>query len=52
MSSKLSDAGVRVTCVRYNVTIHDFVRLNALANTPATCGAIAQTVGDLSGALG
>ena len=32
---KLSDAGVRVTSVRYNGTIHDFVVLNALADTPA-----------------
>ncbi len=32
---KLSEAGVRVTSVRYNCTIHDFVMLNALADTPA-----------------
>ena len=44
---KLSDAGVRVTSVRYNGTIHDFVMLNALADTPATRGAIAQAVGAL-----
>jgi len=49
---KLSDAGVRVTSVRYNCTIHDFVMLNALADTPATRGAIAQAVGTLKGALG
>jgi acetyl esterase len=49
---KLSDAGVRVTAVRYNGTIHDFVMLNALADTPATRGAIAQAVGALRGALG
>jgi acetyl esterase len=49
---KLSDAGVRVTSVRYNGTIHDFVMLNALADTPATRGAIEQTVGALRGALG
>jgi len=49
---KLSDAGVRVTSVRYNGTIHDFVMLNALADTPATRGAIAQAVGTLRGALG
>jgi acetyl esterase len=49
---KLSDAGVRVTAVRYNGTIHDFVMLNALADTPATRGAIAQAVGALKGALG
>jgi acetyl esterase len=39
---KLSDAGVRVTSVRYNCTIHDFVMLNALADTLATRGAIAS----------
>ena len=49
---KLSDAGVRVTSVRYNCTIHDFVMLNALADTPATRGAIAQAVGALRRALG
>ena len=49
---KLSDAGVRVTSVRYNGTIHDFVMLNALADTPATRGAIAHAVGALRGALG
>jgi acetyl esterase len=49
---KLSDAGVRVTSVRYNGTIHDFVMLNALADTPATRGAIAQAVSALKGALG
>ncbi|HEX3521935.1 MAG TPA: alpha/beta hydrolase fold domain-containing protein [Stellaceae bacterium] len=49
---KLSDAGVRVTSVRYNGTIHDFVMLNALADTPATRGAIAQAVGALKIALG
>lgn len=40
---KLSRAGVRVTSVRYNGTIHDFVSLNALADTPAVRGAIQQT---------
>src|SRR5215467_6213863 len=49
---RLSDAGVRVTSTRYNGTIHDFVMLNALADTPAACGAIAQAVGALRGALG
>jgi acetyl esterase len=48
---KLSDAGVRVTSVRYNSTIHDFVMLNALADTPATRGAITQAIGALRGAL-
>jgi acetyl esterase len=49
---KLSDAGVRVTSVRYNGTIHDFVVLNALADTPATRGAVAQIIGTLSTAFG
>ncbi|HYM31286.1 MAG TPA: alpha/beta hydrolase [Candidatus Cybelea sp.] len=40
---KLARAGVRVTSIRYNGTIHDFVLLNALADTPAARGAIAQT---------
>lgn len=48
---RLSDAGVRVTSVRYNGTIHDFVMLNALADTPATRGAIAQAIGALKMAL-
>ncbi|WGD50331.1 alpha/beta hydrolase [Bradyrhizobium sp. CB1650] len=39
----LARAGVRVTSARYNDTIHDFVLLNALADTPAARGAIAQT---------
>jgi acetyl esterase len=40
---QLIRAGVRVTSTRYNGTIHDFVMLNALADTPAARGAIAQT---------
>ena len=40
---KLACAGVRVTSTRYNGTIHDFVMLNALADTPAARSAIAQT---------
>jgi len=48
----LSEAGIRVTVVRYNGTIHDFVMLNALADTPAARGAIAQTVQALKAALG
>jgi acetyl esterase len=38
----LGRAGVRVTSTRYNGTIHDFVMLNALADTPAARGALAQ----------
>jgi acetyl esterase/lipase len=40
---KLSQAGVRVTSLRYNGTIHDFLLLNAVADTPAARGAIRQT---------
>lgn len=39
---KLQQAEVPVTAVRALGTIHDFVLLNALAETPATRGAIAQ----------
>ncbi len=49
---KLSDAGVRVTSVRYNGTIHDFVLLNALADTPAVRAAIAEAVSALKSVLG
>lgn len=50
-ASRLSQAGVRVTCTRYNGTIHDFVMLNALADTPAVRGAIAQTIAALKSVL-
>ncbi|MDJ0390939.1 alpha/beta hydrolase [Roseomonas sp. E05] len=39
---KLIQAGVRTTVTRYNATIHDFVMLNALAETPAARAAIDQ----------
>ena len=39
---KLIEAGVHVTALRYLGITHDFVMLNALANTPATRAAIAQ----------
>jgi acetyl esterase len=48
---KLAEAGVSVTSVRYNGTIHDFVMLNALADTPAARGAIAQASAALRAAL-
>ena len=41
MPTSLREAGVRVTAVRFQGTIHDFVMLNALANTTAARGAIA-----------
>ncbi len=40
-ANKLREAGVRVTAVRFQGTIHDFVMLNALASTAAARGAIA-----------
>lgn len=49
---KLSAAGVRVTSVHYNDTVHDFVMLNPLAETPATRSAIALAIGALKTALG
>jgi acetyl esterase len=39
---KLSQAGVTVTATRYDGTIHDFVMLNALAQTPAARAAVTQ----------
>jgi acetyl esterase len=39
---KLAAADVRVTSVRYNGTIHDFMLLNPIAETPAVRGAVAQ----------
>lgn len=39
---KLNEAGVRITAVRYMGTIHDFVMLNPITETPATRAAISQ----------
>ena len=39
---KLIDAGVEVRAVRYHGTIHDFVMLNPISETPAARGAIEQ----------
>jgi acetyl esterase len=44
---KLAQAGVRVTSLRYNGTIHDFMLLNAIAETPAVRAAIGQACGYL-----
>ncbi|HTI83988.1 MAG TPA: alpha/beta hydrolase [Acetobacteraceae bacterium] len=49
---KLSDAGNRVTSARYNGTIHDFVVLNALADTPAARGAMALIIALLTSTFG
>ncbi len=42
-ASKLMLAGVNVTASRFLGTIHDFLMLNALAQTPATLSALALT---------
>jgi acetyl esterase len=44
---KLMQAGVTVTATRYLGTIHDFVMLNPIADTPATRGAISQACNTL-----
>jgi acetyl esterase len=48
---KLIEAGVRVTAIRLVGTIHDFVMLNALADTPAARAAIDYANGALAHAL-
>ena len=47
----ISQAGVRVTSIRYNGTIHDFVLLNAIAETPAVRSAISVANTTLRAAL-
>jgi acetyl esterase len=47
----LTQAGVRVTTLRYNGTIHDFVLLNAITDTPAVRGALRQANDMLRSAL-
>ncbi|MDB5276562.1 MAG: alpha/beta hydrolase [Ferruginibacter sp.] len=44
---KLDEAGVPVTVVRYNGTIHDFGLLNGLADLPATQSAFIQAAAEL-----
>ena len=48
---KLTQAGVPLTQVRYAGTIHDFVLLNPITDTPAPRAAIAQAVSYLRSAL-
>jgi acetyl esterase len=50
-SRKLRQAGVDVTAVRYEGIFHDFMMLNALAETNATQAAIAQAAQALKAAL-
>jgi acetyl esterase len=44
---KLAQAGVRITSLRYNGTIHDFMMLNPIAKTPAVRAAVGQASGYL-----
>jgi acetyl esterase len=48
---KLAAAGVDVTSIRYNGTIHDFMMLNAIADTPAVRGAVAASIDFLKAAF-
>jgi len=48
---KLRAAGVEVSATRYNGTIHDFVMLNPLADSPAAKAAIAQAATELKAAF-
>ncbi len=50
-ANKLRAAGVPVTAARYQGIIHDFVMLNALADTNAARAAIAQAIAFLKAAL-
>jgi acetyl esterase len=45
---KLDQAGVDVTCVRYNGAIHDFALLNALRDVPSTDTALRQAASELA----
>jgi len=51
-AAKLRLAGVPVTTVRYDGTIHDFMLLNALSQTKATRAAVTQATAFLREALG
>ena len=51
-AAKLRSAGVPVTAVRYNGTIHDFMLLDALSETRATRAAIDQATAFLRAGLG
>jgi acetyl esterase len=46
-ADKLRDAGVPTTSVRFNGTIHDFMRLNALRDSESTQAAISLAVAAL-----
>ncbi|WP_034918073.1 MULTISPECIES: alpha/beta hydrolase [Erwinia] len=46
-AQKLDQAGVEVSCVRYNGMIHDWGLLNPLAKSPGTQAALRQMAGEL-----
>jgi len=50
-ASRLREAGVPITTVRYDGITHDFMMLNPLSATHATRAAIAQAIGALRQAL-
>lgn len=50
-AKKLNAAGVTVTATRYIGTIHDFVMLNPITNTPAPRAAIKQAIDALKATL-
>jgi acetyl esterase len=51
-AAKLRSAGVPVTTVRYDGTVHDFMLLNSLTDTRATRASVAQATAFLRDALG
>jgi acetyl esterase/lipase len=51
-AAKLRAAGVDVTTVRYDGTVHDFMLLNSLSQTRAARAAIDQATAFLRAALG
>jgi acetyl esterase len=51
-ADRLREAGVPTTSVRFNGTIHDFMRLNALRDSESTRGAITLAVAALRRAFG
>jgi acetyl esterase/lipase len=51
-ADRLRDAGVPTTSVRFNGTIHDFMRLNALRDSESTRAAISLAVAALRRAFG
>jgi acetyl esterase len=50
-AARLRAAGVPATTVRYDGITHDFMMLNPLSNTHATCAAVAQAISILRTAL-